>query len=94
MSWDFVCYDVKVIGFLYILSHNHLQLLYENLNLNFHIVNRETIFFLKQAKSEKFVSDIGFKTRVSLHDALEILKLWRCENPFKARYGLIVFHNC
>ncbi|KAM5569559.1 protein NO VEIN-like [Rosa sericea] len=41
-------------------------------------------FFVPKATSEKFVSDIGFKTRVSLHDALEMLKLWRCENPFRA----------
>lgn len=42
--------------------------------------------FLKQVRSEKFVHDVGFKTTVSLDDVLEVLKLWRRENPFSARY--------
>nr|XP_011462802.1 PREDICTED: uncharacterized protein LOC101296952 isoform X3 [Fragaria vesca subsp. vesca] len=41
-------------------------------------------YSVPKASSEKFVSDIGFKTRVCLHDALEILKMWRYENPFRA----------
>lgn len=41
---------------------------------------------MKQVRSEKFVLDIGFKTTVSLDDVLEVLKLWRRENPFSARY--------
>ncbi|KAL6211288.1 hypothetical protein ACLB2K_016515 [Fragaria x ananassa] len=34
--------------------------------------------------STKFARAIGFKTVVSLDDGLEVLKLWRCENPFRA----------
>lgn len=50
-----------------------------------------TFFLLKQVRSGKFASDIGFKTRVSLGDVFEILKLWRCENPFRARYFFSFF---
>lgn len=55
------------------------------------IVDCATFFSLKQVRSGKFASDIGFKTRISLGDVLEILKLWRCEKPFRARYALITF---
>lgn len=37
-------------------------------------------------KSEKLVSDIGFKTKVTLKDVFELLKVWRCNAPFMARY--------
>lgn len=41
-----------------------------------------------QVKSERFVTDIGFKTRVTLGDILDILKSWRksSKTSFKARY--------
>ncbi|CAN6722643.1 unnamed protein product [Malus baccata var. baccata] len=41
-------------------------------------------FAIPKVRSENFVRDIGFKTIVSLDDALEVLKLWRCENEFQA----------
>lgn len=41
---------------------------------------------MKQVKSEKLVSDIGFKTKVTLKDVFELLKVWRCNAPFMARY--------
>ncbi|KAI3898025.1 hypothetical protein MKW92_029856 [Papaver armeniacum] len=37
-----------------------------------------------QVKSRKFVTDMGFKTQVTLDDALEVLEIWRrCVSPFK-----------
>ncbi|XP_004292523.1 PREDICTED: uncharacterized protein LOC101312697 [Fragaria vesca subsp. vesca] len=41
-------------------------------------------FSVPKIGSTKFASAIGFKTVVSLDDGLEVLKLWRCENPFRA----------
>ncbi|XP_071721673.1 LOW QUALITY PROTEIN: protein NO VEIN-like [Rutidosis leptorrhynchoides] len=42
-------------------------------------------FAVPKVKSEKLLDVIGFKTNVSLDDALEILKVWRsAETPFKA----------
>ncbi|XP_050366227.1 protein NO VEIN [Argentina anserina] len=41
-------------------------------------------FSIPKVGSGKFASSIGFKTVVSVDDGLEVLKLWRCENPFKA----------
>ncbi|PON33820.1 Histidine kinase-like ATPase, C-terminal domain containing protein [Parasponia andersonii] len=37
-----------------------------------------------KVKSRKLASDIGFKTQVTLEDAYEVLKTWRCKTPFKA----------
>ena len=47
---------------------------------------------LQQVKNEKLVTDIGFKTKVTIEDILAMLKLWSCENPFMARYCYI-FQN-
>ncbi|KAM2711144.1 hypothetical protein EV1_031292 [Malus domestica] len=44
-------------------------------------------FAIPKVRSENFVRDIGFKTMVSLDDALEVLKLWRRENEFQASLG-------
>ncbi|KAM1049770.1 hypothetical protein ACFX11_031840 [Malus domestica] len=44
-------------------------------------------FAIPKVRSENFVRDIGFKTIVSLDDALEVLKLWRRENEFQASLG-------
>ncbi|GAV66160.1 DUF3883 domain-containing protein [Cephalotus follicularis] len=42
-------------------------------------------YAVPKVKSGKFLSDIGFKTDVSLDDVLEIFKLWRrSETPFRA----------
>ncbi|XP_026387919.1 uncharacterized protein LOC113283008 [Papaver somniferum] len=41
-------------------------------------------YVLPQVKSRKFVSDMGFKTQVTLDDALQVLQVWRrCASPFK-----------
>lgn len=37
-------------------------------------------------KNEKLVGEIGFRTKVTLIDVFEMLKLWRCKDPFMARY--------
>lgn len=37
-------------------------------------------------RSGKLVKDIGFKTEVTLDDIVKVLKLWRSETSFKARY--------
>lgn len=43
--------------------------------------------FLKQVNSAALLADIGFKTKVGLDDALNIVGLWKKSNtPFKARY--------
>ncbi|CAN6588977.1 unnamed protein product [Malus baccata var. baccata] len=47
-------------------------------------------FAIPKVRSENFVRDIGFKTIVSLDDALEVLKLWRRENEFQARHEDVV----
>ncbi|KAM1270400.1 hypothetical protein ACFX13_032311 [Malus domestica] len=44
-------------------------------------------FAIPKVRSKNFVHDIGFKTIVSLDDALEVLKLWRRENEFRASLG-------
>ncbi|XP_065862787.1 protein NO VEIN [Euphorbia lathyris] len=42
-------------------------------------------YALPKVRSTKLVSDIGFKTKVTLDDALEILRAWReADKPFKA----------
>ncbi|WCJ33174.1 Histidine kinase- DNA gyrase B- and HSP90-like ATPase family protein [Euphorbia peplus] len=42
-------------------------------------------YAVPKVRSTKLVSDIGFKTEVTLDDALEILRAWReSDNPFKA----------
>lgn len=42
---------------------------------------------LKQVSSAKLLGDIGFKTKVTLDDTLEVLRIWReSQAPFKARY--------
>jgi hypothetical protein len=47
---------------------------------------------LKQVRSGKLVSDIGFKSKVTIDDILETLKVWkRSKTPFKARYCSISF---
>ena len=54
------------------------------------IVDLDIVMFSvsNQVKSDRLVNDIGFKTRVTLGDILDILKAWRksSETPFKARY--------
>ncbi|KAM5562292.1 protein NO VEIN-like [Rosa sericea] len=40
--------------------------------------------------SGNFASAMGFKTLVSLDDGLEVLKLWRCDNPFRASIAQMV----
>ncbi|KAM1989600.1 hypothetical protein ACFX15_030938 [Malus domestica] len=46
-----------------------------------------SMFDNMDVRSKNFVRDIGFKTIVSLDDALEVLKLWRRENEFRASLG-------
>jgi hypothetical protein len=47
---------------------------------------------LKQVRSGKLVSDIGFKIKVTIDDILETLKVWkRSKTPFEARYCSIAF---
>ncbi|EXC16976.1 hypothetical protein L484_021633 [Morus notabilis] len=41
-------------------------------------------YAVPKVKSEKLVSDIGFKTKVTLKDVFELLKVWRCNAPFMA----------
>ncbi|KAM1036680.1 hypothetical protein ACFX2C_031574 [Malus domestica] len=48
------------------------------------ILGASAPYSVPKVRSGKFASDIGFKTRISLGDVLEILKLWRCEKPFRA----------
>ncbi|BFG15404.1 hypothetical protein CerSpe_016780 [Prunus speciosa] len=48
------------------------------------ILGASAPFAIPKVRSEKFVHDVGFKTTVSLDDVLEVLKLWRRENPFTA----------
>ncbi|KAH7521674.1 hypothetical protein FEM48_Zijuj07G0058000 [Ziziphus jujuba var. spinosa] len=49
------------------------------------ILGSSAPYAVPKVRSEKLVSDIGFKTKVTLEDVLEIIKLWRrCETPFKA----------
>lgn len=48
----------------------------------------DTMFSVfNQVKSERLVNDLGFKTRVTLGDILDILKAWRksSKTSFKAR---------
>ncbi|OVA05274.1 protein of unknown function DUF3883 [Macleaya cordata] len=41
-------------------------------------------YAVPQVRSRKFVSDVGFKTQVTLDDALKLLEVWRrCKTPFK-----------
>ncbi|MCL7027725.1 hypothetical protein MKW94_028800 [Papaver nudicaule] len=48
------------------------------------ILGASVPYVVPQVKSRKFVSDMGFKTQVTLDDALEILQLWRRgASPFK-----------
>lgn len=43
---------------------------------------------VEQVTSIKLLSDIGFKTKVCLDNALEILEAWvHCGDSFKSRYG-------
>ncbi|XP_050219980.1 protein NO VEIN [Mercurialis annua] len=45
-------------------------------------------YALPKVRSSKLLSDIGFKTKVTLDDALEILRVWtESETPFKASIG-------
>ncbi|KAM1596297.1 hypothetical protein ACFX1Z_031314 [Malus domestica] len=48
------------------------------------ILGASAPYSVPKVRSGKFASDIGFKKRISLGDVLEILKLWRCEKPFRA----------
>ncbi|KAJ9182462.1 hypothetical protein P3X46_006457 [Hevea brasiliensis] len=42
-------------------------------------------YALPKVRSTKLLGDIGFKTKVTLDDALEVLRIWReSETPFKA----------
>lgn len=42
---------------------------------------------MEQVTSVKLLNDIGFKTKVCLDDALEILEAWvNCGDSFKSRY--------
>ncbi|XVF29093.1 hypothetical protein REPUB_Repub15cG0090200 [Reevesia pubescens] len=43
-------------------------------------------YAVPKVRSGKLVKDIGFKTEVTLDDVLKVLKLWRSETPFNARY--------
>lgn len=46
---------------------------------------------MEQVTSVKLLNDIGFKTKVSLDDALEILETWvHCGDSFKSRYNSTV----
>ncbi|GFY93074.1 histidine kinase-, DNA gyrase B-, and HSP90-like ATPase family protein [Actinidia rufa] len=48
-------------------------------------------YVVPKVKSEKLLFDIGFKTQVSLDDALVVLQVWRrSETPFMARHEDIV----
>ncbi|CAL2227485.1 unnamed protein product [Prunus armeniaca] len=58
--------------------------LYHNCDPVRSILGTSAPFSVPKVRSGKFASDIGFKTRVSIGDVFEILKLWRCENPFRA----------
>ncbi|XP_022924460.1 uncharacterized protein LOC111431955 isoform X2 [Cucurbita moschata] len=40
-------------------------------------------YAVPKVRSSKLVRDIGFKTRVSLDDTFDILKVWRTQKPFK-----------
>ncbi|XP_077234844.1 histidine kinase-, DNA gyrase B-, and HSP90-like ATPase family protein [Tasmannia lanceolata] len=49
------------------------------------ILGASASYAVPQVKSEKFLKDIGFKTQVSLDDALRILQYWKTsEAPFRA----------
>ncbi|KAF7807153.1 histidine kinase-, DNA gyrase B [Senna tora] len=49
-------------------------------------------YAVPKVKSERLVNDVGFKTRVTLGDILDILKVWRkSEIPLKARYAYSSF---
>ncbi|KAE8650296.1 protein NO VEIN [Cucumis sativus] len=47
------------------------------------ILGASAPYALPKVQSTKLVRDIGFKTRVSLDDTFNILKVWRTEKPFK-----------
>ncbi|KAG7028754.1 hypothetical protein SDJN02_09935, partial [Cucurbita argyrosperma subsp. argyrosperma] len=47
------------------------------------ILGTSAPYAVPKVKSTKLVHDIGFKTRVTLDDALDILKVWRTEKLFK-----------
>ncbi|OVA05273.1 protein of unknown function DUF3883 [Macleaya cordata] len=48
------------------------------------ILGASAPYAVPQVRSRKFVTDMGFKTQVTLDDALKILEVWRrCETPFK-----------
>ncbi|KAI3935471.1 hypothetical protein MKW98_027611, partial [Papaver atlanticum] len=48
------------------------------------ILGASVPYVLPQVKSRKFVSDMGFKTQVTLDDALQVLQVWRrYASPFK-----------
>ncbi|KAI3980369.1 hypothetical protein MKX01_003908 [Papaver californicum] len=47
------------------------------------ILGASVPYVLPQVKSRKFVSDMCFKTQVTLDDALQVLQVWRCASPFK-----------
>ncbi|KAI9084445.1 hypothetical protein K1719_033635 [Acacia pycnantha] len=49
------------------------------------ILGASAPYAVPKVRSERLVNDIGFKTRVTLADILEILRVWRkSETPFKA----------
>ncbi|KAL6008258.1 hypothetical protein ACLOJK_033764 [Asimina triloba] len=49
-------------------------------------------YAIPQVRSEKFLRDIGFKTQVTIDDALTVLSYWRtCIPPVRARYD---FYSC
>ncbi|XP_048435528.1 protein NO VEIN-like [Pyrus x bretschneideri] len=63
---------------------HYSKTLYHNCHAVRSILGASAPYSVPKVRSGKFASDIGFKTRISLGDVLEILKLWRCEKPFRA----------
>lgn len=47
------------------------------------ILGASAPYAVPKVRSTKLVRDIGFKTRVSLDDTFNILRVWRTEKPFK-----------
>ncbi|RZC93035.1 hypothetical protein C5167_028393 [Papaver somniferum] len=62
----------------------HAGLYWELLCRMFNLSTIWSNILVEQAKSRKCVSDMGFKTQVTLDDALQVLQVWRrCASTFK-----------
>lgn len=52
----------------------------------YYFTSNQCVIYQKQVTSKKLSEDIGFKTRVTVNDALAVLLLWRMSaSPFKTR---------